>query len=122
LENKLINLLKQQKAYWKQRGNIKWVTLGDASTRFFHAQATVKYRRNFITQLLDDNGQLVVTHAEKANLIWNSFKERLGISSFTSLGFDLASYFSNPPDLSELVVPFATAEIDSVVLNTNTNV
>ena len=64
---------------------------------------------------MDDNGQLVVTHAEKANLIWHSFKERLGISSFTSLGFDLASYLSNPPDLSELVVPFATAEIDSVV-------
>jgi hypothetical protein len=32
LEAKLISLLSQQKAYWKQRGQIKWVTLGDAST------------------------------------------------------------------------------------------
>lgn len=37
LEDKLILLLKQQKAYWKQRCSIKWVTMGDAGTKFFHA-------------------------------------------------------------------------------------
>jgi len=42
LELELQNLLKQQKAYWKQRGQIKWVTLGDASTKKFHAHATIK--------------------------------------------------------------------------------
>jgi len=41
LELKLISLLQQQKAYWKQRGAVKWVTLGDASTKFFHANATM---------------------------------------------------------------------------------
>jgi hypothetical protein len=70
LEDKLISLLKQQKAYWKQRGAIKWVTLGDASTKFFHAQATIKYRRNLITQLQDENGSVVTEHGNKANLIW----------------------------------------------------
>jgi hypothetical protein len=35
LEDKLVLLLKQQKAYWKQRSSIKWVTLGDAGTIFF---------------------------------------------------------------------------------------
>lgn len=70
LEDKLISLLKQQKAYWKQRGAIKWVTLGDASTKFFHAQATIKYRRNLITQLQGENGSVVTEHGNKANLIW----------------------------------------------------
>jgi hypothetical protein len=37
-------------------------TLWDASTKFFHAQAIVKYRRNLITQLLDDEGNTVVNH------------------------------------------------------------
>jgi hypothetical protein len=73
--------VQQQKTYWKQRGHIKWVTLGDASTKFFHAHATVKYRRNFITQLKDDKGNFISDHNEKAkdwgqvisqiyNMIW----------------------------------------------------
>ena len=49
LEQKLISLLRQQKIYWKQRGTLKWVTQGDAGTKFFHANATIKHRKNVIT-------------------------------------------------------------------------
>jgi len=31
LEDKLIALLHQQKTYWKQKGVVKWVALGDAA-------------------------------------------------------------------------------------------
>lgn len=74
LEDKLIALLKQQKSYWKQRGQIKWVTLGDTSTHFFHAHATIKYRRNLITSLVDDNGTTVYDHDSKATPLCQSFK------------------------------------------------
>jgi len=37
LEKKLQTLLHHQRLYWKQRGTIKWVTLGDGPTKFFHA-------------------------------------------------------------------------------------
>ena len=76
-----------QKTYWKQRGAIKWVTLGDASTKFFHAQATIKYRRNLITHLQDEQGNILTDHSGKANLIWLAFKERLGTTSFSSIDF-----------------------------------
>jgi hypothetical protein len=115
LEGKLISLLQQQRTYWKQRGNLKWVTLGDAGTKFFHAQATVKHRRNFIAQLQTENGTVLVEHGDKAALIWESFKERLGASSFASVGFDLNSYFTSAPDLSSLISPFSTDEIDIIV-------
>ena len=49
LEEQLIQLFKQQRIYWKQRGTIKWVTKGDAGTKFFHANATIKHRKNVIT-------------------------------------------------------------------------
>jgi hypothetical protein len=62
LECKLITLLQQQNAYWKQGSNIKWVTLGDASTNFFHSHATIKHRRNFITQLDDAQGNSFFSH------------------------------------------------------------
>lgn len=95
LEDKLIILLQQQKTYWMQRGAINWATLGDASTKFFHAQATMRYMRNLITHLLDDFGTLVANCSAKAHLIWTSFEERLGTSNFTIVNFDLASHFTN---------------------------
>jgi hypothetical protein len=35
LKKELLSLVEQQKTYWKQRGAIKWVKFGDASTHFF---------------------------------------------------------------------------------------
>ena len=114
LETKLTSLLQQHRAYWKQRGHIKWVTLGDASTKFFHAQATIKHRRNFITRLDNDQGSSFYSHHEKAELIWLSFKERLGTSNPSPLHFDLPSFFVNNTDLSSLVLEFSRAEVDVV--------
>jgi hypothetical protein len=117
LEQKLISLLHQQHVYWKQRGPIKWVTLGDASTKFFDAHATVKYRRNLITSLQVSPDHYVSTHEEKAQHIWTSFKERLGISNFTGINFDLPVLLEGVDDLSSLVSPFAKEEIDNVIRN-----
>ena len=117
LEDNLVSLLKQQKSYWKQRGQIKWVTLGDASTHFFHAHATMKYRRNLITYLANDNGDLVYDHESKAELLWQSFKERLGTSNFTGIQLDLSQHFVGQRDLSHLVMNFTKTKIDQVVKN-----
>lgn len=115
LEQKLASLLHQQHIYWRQKGNIKWVTLGDASTKFFHANATIKYRRNLITTLEGPSGQHVTTHEDKANLIWCSKKERLGVTSFNGIDFSLPTLLQNTEDLSSLLTPFDRTEIDLVV-------
>lgn len=107
LEQRLIMLLKQQKAYWKQRSSFNWVTLGDASTKFFHAHATVKHRRNLITQLTNDSGQILFQHQEKADLIWETFKARLGTSTFIGVTFDVPSLLSTSEDLSSLIALFS---------------
>jgi hypothetical protein len=49
--DKLITLLKMQRAYWRQREKIRWIKEGDAGTKFFHAHATLKHRRNTILAL-----------------------------------------------------------------------
>jgi len=56
LEVKLLSLLKQQRIYWKQRGTFRWVIKGDASTKIFHASATIKHRKSLITSLMDLEG------------------------------------------------------------------
>jgi hypothetical protein len=51
VQDNLAILLEQQRVYWQQRGRIKWVTLGDENTNFFHASATIKNNRNSIMTL-----------------------------------------------------------------------
>ena len=58
LEEKLLFLLRQQKIYWKQRGTIRWVKEGDAGTKFFHANATIKHRKKLITTMEDSEGNI----------------------------------------------------------------
>jgi hypothetical protein len=50
------NLLEQQRLYYWQRGNIKWPTLGDENTKFFHANATIKHNKNAIRALKNASG------------------------------------------------------------------
>jgi hypothetical protein len=54
----------------KQRGIIKWVKFGDEGTKFFHANATIKKRRNLITSLADNNGAIHSSHHIKAKILF----------------------------------------------------
>lgn len=63
----------------------------------------------------DSSGNSIATHKDKADLIWSSFKERLGVSSFEGITYSLAALFPNKHDLTSLVLPFEMEEIDSVV-------
>jgi hypothetical protein len=117
LNDKLSQLLHQQKIYWKQRGAIKWVRLGDESIKFFHANATIRNRRNSIASLSDSNGNMVFEHSAKASLIWNDFRERMGTTCFEGMQFDLDNLLQHNVDLSSLEMPFSQQEIDDVVRN-----
>jgi len=89
LNEKLTSLLNQQRIYWKQRGTIKCVKFDDGNTKLFHANATIKFRKNSIASLQGQNGEQVMDYNSKANLLWETFKERLGISELSSIAFDL---------------------------------
>jgi hypothetical protein len=56
VQEHLANLLEQQRTYWKQKGKIKWATLGDENTKFFHSTATIRKNKNGIRSLTDGQG------------------------------------------------------------------
>jgi len=87
----------------------------DASTKFLHAHATIRFRKNLITHLENDSGVLVSDHQQKELLIWQSFKETLGVNGFTGVLFNLDNLLHNATDLSALIAPFSHQEIDQVV-------
>jgi hypothetical protein len=72
---------------------------------------------NLITCLEDHDGTSFFNHHQKANMIWEAFKERLGISEFNSIHFNLDSVLQTSSDLNSLVEPFSTMEMDLVVRN-----
>lgn len=115
MSEKLLSLLKQQQIYWKQRGTIKWVKSGDAGTKFFHANATIKHRRNLIASLEDTSGHLQTAHEAKALILWEAYKERLGVTDYQDMVLDLQTLLGAPFGLSSLEEPFTHEEIDQVV-------
>jgi hypothetical protein len=98
-----------------QRGRIKWATIVDENTKFFHSTATIKYNKNNIMILKDKDGHEKFEHEDKATLLWEAFKERLGTSEYTTMHFDL-NYFLQPSNgLDILATPFSPEEINTIV-------
>jgi hypothetical protein len=83
VQDHLMSLLEQQRIYWQQRGRIKSASLGDESTKFFHANATIRHNKNVILSLRNEAGEELFKHEEKVELLWQSYKPRLGTSEFT---------------------------------------
>lgn len=115
LEEELIQLLERQRLYWKQRGNVKWVQLGDASTKFFRANATLRHKGKLINELTSRNETTFTQHADKEKLLWDEFKERMGVSDFTGFTVNPSALIYESNDLDILEAPFLHEEIDSVI-------
>ena len=103
---KLLQLLRYKNIYWRKRHTVNRIRLGDECTKYFHAMATLTYRRNSISQLRDDSGFFVSDHESKAALLWTSFKNRMGVSSSPKMHFYLPNLVQAHHDLSALVQPF----------------
>ena len=48
--------LDREATMWYQRSRLNWFQLGDQNTRYFHARASSRLKKNFITGLLDSQG------------------------------------------------------------------
>jgi hypothetical protein len=81
--------------------------MGDAGTKFFHANATVKHRHNLISILTDSDSNATITHEEKTAALFKTFKERLGSTQQRAMVFNLSTLIQLVDNLSELEVPFS---------------
>ena len=51
--------LKAEEMFWRQKSRILWLREGDRNSKYFHVLVKQRRARNSITQLLDDNGNVV---------------------------------------------------------------
>jgi hypothetical protein len=114
LRGHILKLLERKKIFWKQRYTVRWTKFGDESTSFFHAAATERFRINNISSLENNLGELVSGHHEKANMIWEEFRERMGQSTDPDMLFHLPDILT-PGSLHDLPVQYTHKDIDKVV-------
>jgi hypothetical protein len=101
--------------YWRKRCTIRWIKMAEDNTRFFHAMATTRYRRNSISMLKDSDGRVVSDHEEMAGLLWSCYRNRMGKSEGIPMQFDLQRLFHKIHGLEELTSPFSNEEMDLVI-------
>ena len=112
----------QRAAYWKQRAKFRALKEGDANTKFFHARASGRRRKNQIATITVDGVQLI-THQDKSDAMTAYYTSILGITNATSWNFDLSTLY-NSEDLQildDLILPFTEAEALLAVKSMNVN-
>ena len=75
--------------YWKQRCTIRYIKVGEENSKFFHAMASERLRRNTIASLSFAGGDPVSDHSQMVGILWSSFKNRMGQAQGIDMGFDL---------------------------------
>jgi hypothetical protein len=77
--------------------------------------ATIRYRHNSLSSLTRQDGSIAVDHTEKAGILWQTFRDRLGFSSPIDQNFRFSDYIQPASDLNSLSAPFLHSEIDNLV-------
>ena len=62
LKKEINEILTREEMMWKQRSRVEWLRNGDRNTKFFHASASQRRRKNRIDGVMDSKG---VWHAEE---------------------------------------------------------
>jgi len=87
----------------------------DENSKLFQAMASISHRKNSIASLIVPGGSISVTnHKQKARILWNIFRNRMGVSKFSSISHNLQSLLSIH-DLSSIEGDFIDSEFDTII-------
>lgn len=114
VKDHIAKLLEAKRLYWKQRNTVRWVKLGDENTSFFQAMASIYHRKNKIASLSIPGDILVTNHEHKVGILWEAFKNRLGVTEFQGIAYDLTRLLERV-QLDHLADDFNVEEIKAVI-------
>lgn len=81
-----------RRLYWKRRCTNRRIELGE-KTRSSSMQWLQKDLDDIIAQINDERVTLVSSHQHKTSLFFNSFQNRMGVSSHPEMVFNLTELF-----------------------------
>jgi len=102
-------------AFWRQRFHVRLAVEWDENSRFFHAAASGRRRRNNIA-VLECGTVIATTHSAKSAVLHNFYSDLLGKTRGTSWNFDLGDLYPSLDLASHnLSTPFTTSEITAAL-------
>ncbi|XP_078173283.1 uncharacterized protein LOC144567103 [Carex rostrata] len=113
LREKAFQLANNIEIKWRQRSRCNWLAQGDRNTRFFHAMASSRLRRNLVLSI-EENGSLISEQKEIMEVFALSMQEVLGTSAQV-IPFDASALYPTSLDLSPLEQQFTLSEIEAAV-------
>lgn len=107
--------LKRKESLWAQKSRVSWLKEGDRNTRFFHAMASVRLRKNSIESILH-KGASVESPNEIKRAAMEYYKEIFSEEcsnrpTFSSLNFKKITQ----TEASMLITPISDLEIENAV-------
>ncbi|KAK8952445.1 hypothetical protein KSP39_PZI004212 [Platanthera zijinensis] len=114
-------LIHSEDTKWKQRGKAAWLDKGDRNTKYFHARASARRKKNYIEWLSDGEGNRVDSRVGIQRLICSYFRELF--QSTAPSGVDLedvildGTWVVNEEMHATLCRPFTPAEVSSALFS-----
>lgn len=68
-KDKLDDLLSHEEAYWKHRAKSFSLKDGDTKSKYFHAAASSRKKRNYLAGLKNEEGSLVTSNDDMYTLL-----------------------------------------------------
>jgi hypothetical protein len=102
VKRRLHHLLSCKREYWKKRCTARWARLANENTAYFHSMATIRFRKNTISSLSRSDGSVAVEHNEKAGILWQAFRDRLGFSTSIDPNFRYSDFIHPVTNLDSL--------------------
>lgn len=107
--------IKRKELYWAQNSRLTWLKDGDRNTKFFHAIASNKRRKNSINSIEID-GQVIDDPSSIKKEAAAFFKEIFTENSHNRPTFEGLNFSHLSKDqAANLILPFSHEEIDEVV-------
>lgn len=113
IRERAFELASNIEAKWKQRSTCNWLANGDRNSKFFHALASSRLRRNLVLQI-QQGGQTITQPTEIRDAFTGAMRDILGTSSQV-LSFDATALYDTNPTLDHLGVQFNLEEIELAV-------
>jgi len=108
-------------AYWRQRFSVRVAVEWDENSKFFHAAASGRRRRNLIANLEHD-GQTYTAHSAKCDILSSFYTDLLGSHSMTDWNFSLSDLYPAPSVHGEaLSAPFTRQEVADALFSMDKN-
>nr|KYP46237.1 Transposon TX1 uncharacterized [Cajanus cajan] len=117
-QERLSTLLAKEEAFWKQRAKVYWLKDGDKNTKFFHAMASERKKKNLIQRLTKPDGTIAIAQQDLCQVAQNYFNDL-----FEAQQSDIAQVIDHispkitAADNDSLLQPFCISEFKTALFS-----